>query len=263
MPLAIELAAARVTVMNPNELLAGLDDRFRLLSGDRRRSRQRTLEATLDWSYDLLDRDEQRVFRALGVFVDGFDLDAVAAVTGLDRRAATHHIEALRAKSLVVRADRAKVTRFRLLETVKAYAEDRLVDAVEAGAVRNRHLGHFHALAMAEGLKVAGSLDVGLRLRHDCSNITTAFEWAAEHDRWIMAGELLTGSQCAYQLEGRMIDHARALARTATHTVELDDDLHGCVSFQRFYQAVTLTDFGTVLAVAGELRRSPCSARSD
>ena len=78
MPLAIEFAAARVMVMNPDELLAGLDDRFQLLSGGRRRSRQRTLESTLDWSYDLLDPAEQQVFRALGVFVDGFDLDVAA-----------------------------------------------------------------------------------------------------------------------------------------------------------------------------------------
>lgn len=100
---------------------------------------------------------------------------------------------------MVVRADRAGVTRFR------------------AEAVRDRHLERFHVLAMAEGLKVAGSLGVGLRLRHDCSNITTAFEWAADHDRWIMAGELLTGSQCAYQLEGRMID-LRGCQRASTIT---------------------------------------------
>ena len=183
MPLAIELAAARVTVMSPDELLAGLDDRFHLSSGGRRRSRQRTLEATLDWSYDLLGTEEQRVFRALGVFVDGFDLDAVAAVTGLDRRRATGHIETLQAKSLVVRADKRKATRFRLLETVKAYAEDRLVDTGDAETVRDRHLAHFHELAMTEGRKAIGSLDVGLTLRHDCSNISTAFEWAADHDR--------------------------------------------------------------------------------
>ena len=154
--------------MNPAELLAGLDDRFQLLSGGRRRSRQRTLEATLDWSYDLLDPEEQRVCRALGVFVDGFDLDAVAAVTGLDRRHATGHVETLQAKSLVVRADKRKATRFRLLETVKAYAEDRLVDTGEAEAIRDGHLAHLHRLAMAEGRRVLGSLDVGLRLRHDC-----------------------------------------------------------------------------------------------
>jgi predicted ATPase len=258
MPLAIELAAARVTVMSPDELLAGLDDRFQLLSGGRRRSRQRTLEATLDWSYDLLDAEEQRVFRALGVFVDGFDLDAVAAVTGLDRRAATQHVETLRAKSLVVRADKRKATRFRLLETVKAYAEDRLVDAGEAEHVRDRHLAHFHSLAMAEGLKVVGSLDVGLRLREDCSNITTAFDWAADHGRWILAGELVTASQCAYHLNGRDVDAARALVRTTAHTAELDPDLHGCLLAQILYSGMLLADFAMLSAVSG-LRRSPMS----
>ncbi len=259
MPLAIELAAARVTVMNPDELLAGLDDRFQLLSGGRRRSRQRTLEATLDWSYDLLDPGEQRVFRALGVFVDGFDLDAVAGVTGLDRHRVTGHIETLQAKSLVVRADRRKATRFRLLETVKAYAEDRLVDAGEAGIIRDRHSAHFHALAMAEGRKAWGSLDVGLRLRHDCSNITRAFEWAADNDRWITAGELLTGSQCTYHLDARMIELAPALARTSAHTPALDPDLHGCVTLQRWYLAIVLLDIPSALVQAHELTRSPLS----
>ena len=258
MPLAIELAAARVTVMSPAELLAGLDDRFQLLSGGRRRSRQRTLEATLDWSYDLLDAEEQQVFRALGVFVDGFDLDAVAAVTGLDRRTATHHIETLRAKSLVVRADKRRATRFRLLETVKVYAEDRLVDAGEPETIRDRHLAHFHSLAMAEGLKVVGSLDVGLRLREDCPNITTAFEWAADHERWILAGELLTASQCAYHLNGRDVDVARALVRTTAHTAELDPDVHGCLLAQTLYSGILLADFA-LLSALSDLRRSPMS----
>ena len=127
MPLAIELAAARVTVMTPSELLEGLSDRFALLSGGRRRQRRRTLEATLDWSYDLLDADEQRVMRALGVFVDGFDIDAVSAVAGLSRQAAMIAVEALVTKSLVVRVPGGDRARFSLLETVKAYAEDRLV----------------------------------------------------------------------------------------------------------------------------------------
>ena len=257
MPLAIELAAARITVMNPDELLAGLNNRFQLLSGGRRRSRQRTLEATLDWSYDLLDPDEQRVFRAVGVFVDGFDLDAVAAVTALDRRRATGHIETLQAKSLVVRADKHKATRFRLLETVKAYAEDRLVDTGEAGAVRDRHLAHFHRLAMVEGRKIWGSLDVGLRLRFDCPNITAAFEWAADHENWIIAGELLTASYSAFYLDVRFSELRTALTRTAAHVVELDPDLHGCVTFLRFPTSMMLTDHPTALAAAHELTRSP------
>jgi predicted ATPase len=115
MPLAIELAAARITVLTPSELLSGLDDRFQLLAGGRRRQRQRTLEATLDWSYDLLDLDEQQVFRTLGVFVDGFDLDAVAAVAGVSRQTATSLVEALIAKSLVT-APAPQAARFRLLD---------------------------------------------------------------------------------------------------------------------------------------------------
>lgn len=257
MPLAIELAAARVTVMNPDELLAGLDDRFHLLSGGRRRSRQRTLEATLDWSYDLLGVEEQRVFRALGVFVDGFDLDAVAAVAGLDRRRATGQIETMQAKSLVVRADKGKATRFRLLETVKAYAEDRLVDTAEAETVRDRHLAHFHAIAMAEGRKAVGSLDVGLRLRHDCSNISTAFEWAADHDRWIVAGELLTASQAAYYLDVRFSELDTALVRTAAHTAGLDPDLHGCITTQRWGTSVLRDEWGDARARIGELMAMP------
>jgi predicted ATPase len=81
MPLAIELAAARITVLTPAELMQGLSDRFNVLSGGRRRQRQRTLEAAVAWSYDLLEPEQQRVFRALGVFVGGFDLDAVAGVS--------------------------------------------------------------------------------------------------------------------------------------------------------------------------------------
>ena len=126
-PLAIELAAIQVSVMSPAELLAGLDDRFQLLSGGRRRRSQRTLEATLDWSYNLLDPPTQRVFRTLGVFVDGFDLDAAASVTGLSRSAAVTEVHSLVAKSLVVRVERDGVSRFGMLETVKAYAEDRLL----------------------------------------------------------------------------------------------------------------------------------------
>ena len=259
MPLAIELAAARVTVMNPDELLAGLDDRFQLLSGGRRRSKQRTLEATLDWSYDLLDPEEQRVFRALGVFVDGFDLDAVAAVTDLERRAAAAHVEALQAKSLVVRADRRNTTRFRLLETVKAYAEDRLVDTVEAATVRDLHLAHFHRLAMADGRKVWASLDVGMRLRHDCPNITAAFEWAADHDRWVTAGELIIGSQSAFHLEVRPLELATALARVAPHVADVDPDVHGCVTTQLWYVSIVLTDIPSMNAASSNLRRSPLS----
>ena len=160
----------------------------------------------------------------------------------------TGHIETLQAKSLVVRADKRKATRFRLLETVKAYAEDRLVDAGEAETVRDRHLAHFHRLVMAEGRKVWGSLDIGMRLRHDCSNIIAAFEWASDCDQWITAGELLTGSQCAFYLELRLLELAAVLARTEPNVTDLDPDVHGCVNFQIYYVGTLLADTELVAA---------------
>jgi predicted ATPase/class 3 adenylate cyclase len=225
MPLAIELAAARCTVMSPAELLAGLDDRFRLLSGGRRRQRTRTLEATLDWSYDLLDAQEQRVLRALGVFVDGFDVDAVAMVTGTSRNVALDTIEALVAKSLVDRADQAGLVRFRLLETVKAYAEDRLVDAGEAEVARGRHLDHFHRLTTVHGRIIEAEYHLSVRLVPDRSNITSAFEWAASTADWVRSGELLLGAVGAHELDYAWADALILLDRAIAGCAPLDVDL--------------------------------------
>ena len=242
-PLAIELAAIQVAVMTPAELLAGLDDRFQLLSGGRRRGRQRTLEATLDWSYDLLDDDAQRTFRALGVFVDGFDLDAAAAVTGLSRAKTATLVQSLVAKSLLVRLDRDETARFGMLETVKAYAEDRLVDAGEAGEVRSLHADHFRCLAVADGRVLYGDLRRSFALRHDLSNMTAAFEAMASAGNWLGAAELLNGSFASYECFGRVIEGLalldRAVERIRTIDVELADHLIG----QSLSALVTVDDF--------------------
>jgi predicted ATPase/class 3 adenylate cyclase len=225
MPLAIELAAARVTVMSPADLLAGLNQRFQLLSGRRRRQRQRTLEATLDWSYDLLEPEEQRVLRALGVFVGGFDVDAVAAVTDRARERALDVIEALVAKSLVERADVDGRVRFRLLETMKAYAEDRLVDAREF-AVRDRHLDHYSSIAAPPDSRVVvGGLQVGLRLRADLANLVEAFEWAAGTGQWTRAGELILGGSGVFDIELAWVEGLVLLDRAIEHCGPSDVDL--------------------------------------
>jgi predicted ATPase/class 3 adenylate cyclase len=229
MPLAIELAAARVTVMSPAELLAGLDDRFNLLSGGRRRQRQRTLEATLDWSYDLLDAEQQRVFRSLGVFVGGFDLDAVVAVAELTRPQALDAVEDLVAKSLVVRVRGADTSRFILLETLKAYAEDRLVQTDEAASTRDRHAGHFHRLAAGAGRIMVPDVRVGERLRFDRSNITAAFDWSASNRQWIRAGELLLGGLGAYENYGHGTEALSLFDRCETLLDEVDVELADCL----------------------------------
>ena len=134
-PLAIELAAARTRTMELAELRDRLDDRFRLLSGGSRRSRQRqaTLEGAVQWSYDLLSEAEQSMLQTLAVFQGGFSAADVAAVAEVRDRTAVDLIDSLAAKSLVdVTRDRGGHLRRRLLETVRLFALSRLLDAVEA-----------------------------------------------------------------------------------------------------------------------------------
>jgi hypothetical protein len=254
-PLAIELAAARVTVMTPQELLEGLSDRFGLLSGGRR-PRRRTLEATLDWSYGLLTAGEQEMLRALGVFVDGFDSEAASAVADLSRQEAMWAIEALVAKSLVVRAVGGERARFRLLETVKAYAERHLIDAGEAGSVRDRHLCHFHRLATQRGCSGFSELRLGIGLRRDRSNLTAAFERAAADKRWAEAAELIAGSYAAFLLDGGGLEAATLLERAIQECEEHESDITDALHVALAHCLVWLNEWSTVGRIAASLVRS-------
>ena len=256
MPLAIELAAARITVMTPAELLSGLGDRFALLSGGRRRQRQRTLEATLDWSFNLLDAEQQRVFRALGVFVGGFDADAVMAVTGLARGGALQMLEALVAKSLVQRTPGQAAARFGLLETLKAYAEDRLAQADEAALVRDRHLQHFHRLATLQGRVVQCDVRLSERLRQDRSNIVSAFDWAAMHERWVLAGELLLGTQNVFRSHGHAAEATDLFHRCETPVQAADPELAGLLRFAITNSLALIDDWATLSQVSKSLAAS-------
>jgi len=257
MPLAIELAAARVTVMSPAELLEGLGDRFNLLSGGRRRQRQRTLEAALDWSYELLEPEQQRVFRALGVFVGGFDLDAVAAIADLERGAALDLVDTLVAKSLVVRAEGGDVSRFTLLETLKAYAENRLVQTGEAASIQDRHLHHFHRLASTRGRTMTADIRVGEQLRYDRSNLDAAFDCAAGRNHWTLAGELLLGSLAAYENYGHCSEAAALFRRCEQPLNDADPDLADHLRAAILWALMVLDDFLTVDRVAQQLLDSP------
>jgi predicted ATPase/DNA-binding CsgD family transcriptional regulator len=151
MPLAIELAAARGVSLGATGLLAALEDALRLLSGGRGGDeRHRSLRAVLSWSYDLLGEEEQTLFRRLGVFVGAFDIDAAAAVGG-DRAGVADLLGRLVDKSLVVHL-RGRVSRWRLLETVRAFALDQLSAAGEEDKTRARRL-HWaaDAASTAEG----------------------------------------------------------------------------------------------------------------
>jgi predicted ATPase/DNA-binding CsgD family transcriptional regulator len=147
LPLAIELAAARVSLMTPSEILARLGGRGPDLvsSGRLAAPRHHTLRATIDWSYRLLDREEQDAFRSLSVFVGSFDADAALAVADAG---SLDVLARLVDKSLVaVEATRAGTTRYRLLETIRERAAELLVEAGELDAARERHLRHLATLA--------------------------------------------------------------------------------------------------------------------
>jgi predicted ATPase/class 3 adenylate cyclase len=141
MPLAIELAAARAGSLGVSGLLTGLGDQLRLLAGGRSPDeRHRSLRSVLDWSHSLLDEDERRFLHRVGVFVNGFDLSAAAEVAAdADPAAAADLLGRLADKSLVVR-QRGAVPRWRLLETVRTYALDKLADDGEHPVIRRRHL---------------------------------------------------------------------------------------------------------------------------
>jgi predicted ATPase/class 3 adenylate cyclase/DNA-binding CsgD family transcriptional regulator len=186
LPLAIELAAARLRALSPAEILAGLHDRFRLLAGGARTAvrRQQTLRASVDWSHDLLTDPERTLLRRLAAFAGGFDLDAAQAVgggEGLQSHQVLDQLALLVDKSLVSTEESAGTTRYRLLETVRQYALEKLAESGEADTVRTRHRDHY--LVVATGLKPAGREEIEGRLdrvQSDIDNLRAAFQWSLE-----------------------------------------------------------------------------------
>ena len=151
-PLAIELAAARIRALAPAEIAQRLGERFRLLTGGSRTAveRHQTLRAAVDWSYDLLDERERTVLRRLAAFAGGFDLEAAEAVTagdGVDPIDVVDRLEELVEKSLTVASGGGPITRYRLLETIRQYAQERLEEAGESDVIRGRHARYFLTLA--------------------------------------------------------------------------------------------------------------------
>jgi predicted ATPase/class 3 adenylate cyclase len=198
LPLAIELAAARVRTLAPAELLAGLDDRFRLLRGGRRRGleRHQTLTAAIDWSYRLLDDDERALFDRLSVFAGGFDLDSVEVVCAggpVDAASVIDVLERLVDRSLVVAEPAERGTRFQLLETLRQYAESRLDERGEVEATRGRHRDHYVAVAERADQLYTGSgwWEGNALFDNEWDNIRVAIGWAFTTDDLAAATRLV------------------------------------------------------------------------
>ena len=182
-PLAIELAAARVRVLAPSQIASGLADRFGLLTGGARGApaRQRTLEASLDWSYDLLDDGQGLALARLSVFAGSFELDAAEAVVGADGidDAVLDLVTGLVEQSMVQVVEGHGRARYRLLETVRVYARQRLADLE---AVSDRHLAFYVELAgrARQSLTSDAPGPWMTRLAADIDDLRAAMDWAAD-----------------------------------------------------------------------------------
>jgi predicted ATPase/class 3 adenylate cyclase len=187
-PLAIELAAARVQAMSPQEIATRLDDQFRLLRGGTRGAveRHQTLRRTIDWSYDLLSDGERLVLDRLSVFAAGAVLDDAEAVVAGDTIAeldVVEHLSALVRRSLVLADETDGRTRYRLLETVRQYAHEHLEESGSAEAMQRRHAVHYAALAEEAGPALRGSEQLAWieRLGPEIGNLRAAQGWAIDH----------------------------------------------------------------------------------
>ncbi len=189
-PLAIELAAARSRSMMPADILARLDERFRLLSGGRRggRERHQTLRAAVEWSHDLLDDHEKTVFARLAVFRGSFDLaaaEAVVAGDGIDALDVVDLVERLVDKSMVATVPSAGTGRFRQLETLRQFAQDRLVESGQVDALRERHEAYYRSFVEEwdPRLMTGDQAEVLERLGLELDNLEAIFERMLEDDR--------------------------------------------------------------------------------
>ena len=201
-PLAIELAAARVKMLSPAQIYERLDDRFRLLTSGGRTvmPRQQTLTALIDWSYELLSEKERALLRRTAVFGRGRTLTALEAVCssdGLEAWEILDLVQQLIDKSLLtVEQPELGAARYFLLESVWVYARAKLLESPEAGRVRTRHLDYFLQLAEEAEEKLLGPSQVEwieqLTLEH--SNLQLALEWSAEAPEAVERGLRLSGA---------------------------------------------------------------------
>ncbi len=208
-PLAIELAAARVIAMSPSELVARLDRRFQVLAGARRGAVERhaTLRAAIDWSYDLLTEAERRLLARMSVFAGGCTIEAVEEVCSgdpVDTGLIMDLVAGLVARSLVVAEGGAQGTRYRLLETIRQYGEQRLADWDETDDLRIRHARFYAALCESANENYYGpdQLACAMRIKLEHDNIRTAVSNAVDSRNTKLAVQLVGSHPIQDKAEG-------------------------------------------------------------
>ena len=214
LPLAIELAAARIKLLAPAQLLERLTGSLALLAGAQRDApeRQRSLRATIDWSHQLLGSEEQRLFAQLSVFVGEFTLAACEAVATAGE-ATLELLDSLTQASLVRVIGIDEEPRFGLLQTVRRYAAERLVDRGEAIVIGDRHLAFHRRVTRdaAAGLRSSGHAEA-LRTFRECqADIRSAFDFALHHGRYADAAGLALDLADYWDVTGAWMEGQRAI----------------------------------------------------
>lgn len=227
-PLALELAAARVRSLTVSDINARLKDRYKILTGGGRvlLERQQTLRALVDWSYDLLEENERTVLNRLSVFAGGFDMAAAEAVCGADPLEpydVLDILDSLVEKSLVMLDEREAAARYRMLETIRDYAREKLDQAGDAAPTAARHCEHFFAMAKAanQGLAGADHAEWIWRVEDELDNLRAAIVLALAGgvDR-VIAVKIAVALQGFWILRGYTTE-GRAVVRAALALPEI------------------------------------------
>jgi predicted ATPase/class 3 adenylate cyclase len=221
--LAIELAASRVKILTPRQLRDRLDERFRVLTGGSRDllPRQQTLRALIDWSHDLLDERERMLFRRLSIFVNGFTLEAAAAVAAdekLDAFEVIDLLESLVDKSLLIAESDGTVKRYRLLESTRAYALEKLDAAGERALLSARHLHHLRRRFAELAKDEARTGRQGQRYAEfvaEIEDVRGALGWALANDH------VNDGAQLLVDLRRTWVEHGLEMESVAWHEAYL------------------------------------------
>jgi predicted ATPase/DNA-binding SARP family transcriptional activator len=290
LPLAIELAAARTRAFPIQQISSRLNDRFRLLTGGSRTAlpRQQTLRAVVDWSYELLFDDEQRVFERLSVFLGGCDLataEAVCADESLDAADLGDIIQTLVDKSLVVAVPNGDELRFTQLQTLAQYGREKLAERGDAERIRDAMAAHYARLCSRSATAYVGD-DQGTWLQavdQEQDNLRAALEWAVANDDaetaltiaggvcwpYWLAGTAVEAKRWlddAFRCKGEASERARAMALTGRGLIEfqlgkpenVDADLSAALAFFRDHNdlaAISLTHsfYAEVAAARGDI----------
>ncbi|MEO7556050.1 MAG: AfsR/SARP family transcriptional regulator, partial [Acidimicrobiales bacterium] len=253
LPLAIELAAARTRAFPIAQIAARLDDRFRLLTGGSRTAlpRQQTLRAVVDWSYELLFDDEQRIFERLAVLPGGCDLataEAVCADDAIDAADVADHLRALVDKSLVVAVPVVNGMRFTQLQTLAQYGRERLTERGEAVRIRDAMARHFAQLCAQSAAAYTGDQQrawlTAIDQEHD--NLRAALDWAVATDDAETALMIAGGTAWPHWLTGMVVEGRRWL----DDAFACNGEAHECT------RALALTGRGLLDFLAGATENS-------